>query len=137
MDRLRMLHKDEVSLYPKAGLLKQGISLYNIHDLGISERDWCDITPKNVQVCMKVHVDPIERDYMFRVLKIFTRSSSISDKLIALYVSPLFKEVFPMVHVRRIQRAIRGYLTRKFEGRAYGIDDGSTSTSQRVDPSTI
>ncbi len=116
-----MIHKDHVTFYPKAGLLKQGKSLYNVRDLGISESGWRDITPKKVQVQMMIHIDPFDRDYMMRVFKIFTPTSSVNVMLLGVYVSPLFQEVFPLVHVRRIQKATRGYLRRKFEERALSL----------------
>ncbi len=117
-----MIHSKDVSIYPKAGLFRQGRTLYSWRFLGISERFWKKLMEKepkdDMQINMRFYVDPKHSDYLIGILRVSSRSS---NTILGLYVSPSIKEVFPVIQVRRIQRAMRLYLKKKQAERALSL----------------
>ena len=109
----RMIHHNNSSYYPKAGFFRDGRTLFDVR----------------VYAFTLVHLPPgfslskytyaTEKMY-YLTLRFEGQGSGRSGAM--LMASPTFRGVSPVVHIWRIQKAVREYLRRKnFEQRALAV----------------
>ena len=109
-----IIHGADASFYPKAGCFRMGKILYSARSVyGWFGRHMWEIIINNPgdvrQICV----------YRYHHLINVRVGSGIS-----FYFMPTINGLLPSVHIRRIQRAMRMFLQRKFEQRALAMTMG-------------
>ena len=120
-----MVHAGELSYYPKAGMLRKGRMLYCVR-VRILDFGWCfwrDLVmmPPTVVSFRDVQSDPNRHRYTWTLH--FLRHYPFDG--LSLHVDFTFKGKTPVVHIWRIQRAMRRFLRRRFEQRSLAVLMGS------------
>ena len=112
-----MLHGTDASLYPKSGCLRVGKtvlvarSAYSMMMMG--RHLWEIIIENNVEACRRqIFYDKKCTDYCLSIQLPTTGARMVFP------LQPFICGVLPIVHIKRIQRAMRHSLRRKRENRA-------------------
>lgn len=112
-----VMRSKDASFYPKAGLFRVEGVLLNARKLekAVGRHLWQLIVYDPINVSKRViHSWPA------RCLYRLTLRTATGTGITAL-LSPTVNGVFPFIHIRRIQRAIRRYLQRNWEMRAISV----------------
>ena len=116
-----MIHAGDVTYYPKARLMRHGLTLYNWRHMRLSDWFWYEfMETKSKVVCVKLQVDPDHRDCFYMVIKFSAKPGEHAT----VFCSPSFSGVSPVIYVWRIQRAMRRFLTSRREQQGLALAMG-------------
>ena len=107
-----MMHNGDVSFYPKAGMFRLGRSLCNARNNQYDDRFWRELATSSPLLAFRRG-----RYIHYRLLKI-VHAPGLEASVI---ITPTIGAITPVVHVWRIQRAVRRFLKLRLEQKAFAV----------------
>ena len=113
MSRIYMMHAGDVSFYPKAGMFRLGRSLCSARNNNkFDDRFWRKLATSSPFLAFRHG-----RYIQYRLLKT-VHALGLEASVI---ITPTIGVVTPVVHVWRIQRAVRRFLKLRLEQKAFAL----------------
>ena len=115
----RMIHHNNSSYYPKAGFFRDGRTLYDVRVYVLGWHFWHTLVHLPPGFSLSKYTYATEKMY-YLTLRFEGQGNARSG--VMLMANPTLRGVSPVVHIWRIQKAVREYLRRKkFEQRALAV----------------
>jgi len=109
-----MIHTGNTSYYPKAGMFRQGGRLYRVRHLGLSDAMWYEMMARSPEL---LYIENRGGDAVWiTLLRYYYGPDWIG------YVQ--LQNIYPAIHVWRVQRAVRLFLRKQYEQRALALAMG-------------
>ena len=101
---MSMTHVRDTSYYPKAGMFREGRRMYSVRPLKLSDSVWCGYVERGAKIII-THT----REFLFESIVI--TSDVFDGQSLLRFVNPTLQGVYLAIHVWRIQRATRRFLS--------------------------
>jgi hypothetical protein len=109
-----MIHNKNVSYYPKAGMFREGRKMYSVRHFGLSDAMWYEMMARSPEI---LYIENRGGNGVWiTLLRYYYGSDWIG------YVQ--FQNIYPVIHVWRVQRAVRLFLRKQYEQRALALAMG-------------